>query len=80
MTDEEMWEKFHALKYDQEYENYKLYPTECEWELGYTIFAKLCKTQGIFLIDESQPIELMGIPIRINYHRPDLIRLWREVK
>lgn len=45
------------------------------WELGKDVISIL--TSNIVKPDKSIPATLFGIEVRINYHSPRVIRLWR---
>lgn len=51
-----------------------------EWELGVMIIHQITTFSGVITDYHSdEKIMLMGIPVRLNYEKPYLIKLWKEV-
>ena len=78
MTEKERWNRLNILMCEAEYQYFKYGSANLEWELGVDIVQEL--TREVTLINDEVEISvLMGIPVRINYRNPDIIKLWRQV-
>ena len=85
--DSNLFNTLNRLVYKAEYENEKNgYVADLKFELGVEVVTEL-HLECMHYIKQSFPnpkrdekIEIMGIPVEINYQNPRIIRLWKEVK
>ena len=75
--EDEIWDTIYALREEAEYQQFKEPNLSFEWELSADIVSTL---DHLLLNYDDEKQELMGIPVRINYKKPEIIKLWREVK
>lgn len=76
-TKDEIWDTIYALREEAEYQQFREHNLSFEWELSADIIGTL---DHLSLNYDDEKQELMGIPVRINYKQPNIIKLWREVK
>lgn len=76
-TKDEIWNTIYALREEAEYQQFREHSLSFEWELSADVISIL---EHSLLNYDDEKQELMGIPVRINYKQPNIIKLWREVK
>ena len=74
---DEIRDTIYALRDEANYQQFREHNLSFEWELSADVVDTL---EHLILNYDDEKQELMGIPVRINYKKPDIIKLWREVK